>query len=104
VSIDAWQLMGSVAAMAFTLGFMDQLRVTFRTRNVDGLSRLQWCVFAAASAIFAAFYAHLEQWLMVSISVLGTLCCLTILTLIFKYHHGEKSDNPEPRMHANERE
>jgi len=96
--------MGSVAAMAFTLGFMDQLRVTFTTRNVDGLSRLQWCVFAAASAIFAAFYAHLEQWLMVAISILGTLCCLTILTLIFKYHDGEKSDHPESRMHANERE
>lgn len=79
-------MMGSVAALAFTLGFLDQLRMTYKTRDVDGLSRLQWIVFAAASATFTAYYAHLDQWLMVAVSVFGTLCCLTILGMIFKYH------------------
>jgi len=85
LNIDTWQMMGSVAALAFTLGFLDQLRMTWKTRDVDGLSRLQWIVFAAASAMFAAYYSHLEQWLMVAVSVFGTLCCLAILAMIFKF-------------------
>ena len=77
--------MGSIAALAFTVGFVDQLRMTFKTRDVDGLSLLQWIVFAIASAIFTAYYSHLDQWMMVAVSVFGTLCCLTIVGMIFKY-------------------
>ena len=84
-SVDTWQMMGSLAALAFTLGFLGQLRITFKTRNVDGLSLLQWTVFAAASATFTGYYAHLDQWMMVAVSVFGTLCCLTIMAMIFRY-------------------
>ncbi|MFQ5344784.1 MAG: hypothetical protein ACE5DZ_02355 [Mariprofundus sp.] len=85
VNIDAWQMMGSLAAMAFTLGFLDQLRMTCKTHNVDGLSRLQWMVFATASAMFSAYYVHLNQWLMVAVSVFGTFCCLAMLAMILKF-------------------
>jgi len=83
--IDGWQMMGSLAALAFTVGFLDQLRMTYKTRNVDGLSLLQWLVFAAASAMFTAYYVHLEQWMMVVVSVFGTLCCLAILAMIMRF-------------------
>ena len=85
IDIDAWQLMGSLASVAFSLGFVDQLRVTWKTKNVEGVSLLQWCVFALASAIFAAYYGHLDQWLMLSVSVFGTVCCLSIVGMIFYY-------------------
>jgi len=86
-AIDVWQVMGSLAALAFTVGFVDQLRMTFKTRNVDGLSVLQWVAFAAASATFTGYYAHLDQWVMVVVSIFGTSCCLLMLTMIFKYRH-----------------
>jgi len=86
LNIDVWQMMGSLAAMAFTLGFVDQLRITYKTRDVDALSRVQWIVFAAASGMFTAYYTHLDQWLMVGVSAFGTLCCLSILAMIFSYH------------------
>ncbi|TLS67845.1 hypothetical protein FE236_08250 [Mariprofundus erugo] len=89
MNIDLWQLLGSAAALSFTLGFVDQLRITFKTREVDGLSLLQWLVFAAASAAFAAYYVHLEQWMMVAVSIFGTSCCVTMLALIFKFRHRE---------------
>ena len=89
--IDAWQMMGSIAALAFTLGFMGQLRVTFKTRDVDGLSLLQWVVFAAASVIFTAYYAHLDQWMMVAVSVFGTTCCITIIGMIFRFRRVAES-------------
>jgi len=85
VNIDIWQMMGSVAALAFTIGFIDQLRLTYKTRNVDGLSLMQWMVFAAASTIFTAYYVHLDQWMMVTVSVFGTLCCLLIVLMIFRF-------------------
>jgi MtN3 and saliva related transmembrane protein len=85
MNIDAWQMMGSIAALAFSLGFLDQLRITFKSRNVDGLSLLQWMVFAAASGMFTAYYIHLDQWLMVSVSVFGICCCLMMLGMIFRY-------------------
>ncbi|MBL1352803.1 MAG: hypothetical protein COA61_005635 [Zetaproteobacteria bacterium] len=83
--IDFWQLLASIAGIAFTFGFIDQIRVTYKTRNVHGLSMMQWLVFFAASAIFTAYYIHLEQWLMVVISIFGTLCCLMIVSMIIKY-------------------
>lgn len=85
IDIDAWQLMGSVASIAFSLGFVDQLRVTWKTKNVEGVSLLQWCVFASASAIFAAYYGHLDQWLMLSVSVFGTICCFAVVVMIVHY-------------------
>jgi len=85
MNIDAWQMVGSMAALVFTLGFLDQLRITFKKRNVEGLSLLQWVIFSVASTVFASYYAHLDQWLMFSISVFGTISCLLMLGLIFKY-------------------
>jgi len=83
--IDVWQMMGALAAASFTVGFVDQLRVTIKTRNVDGLSLLQWAIFTAASATFTAFYMHLEQWIMVSVSTFGTGCCLIQSVMILHY-------------------
>jgi len=85
VDIDLWQVMGSIAATAFTLGFIDQLRLTLKTRKVDGVSILQWVVFSLASLMFTMYYIHLEQWLMATVSLFGTLCCLTMVGLVFYY-------------------
>jgi len=83
--IDTWQVIGALAATAFTVGFIDQLRVTLKTRCVDGVSLLQWVVFAAASSIFTAYYVHLDQWIMVSVSTFGTLCCLSMMGMIVRF-------------------
>jgi len=84
-NIDGWQLMGTVAALSFTVGFVDQLRITYKTKNVDGLSFLQWAVFASASSMFTAYYVHLDQWMMVAVSVFGTCCCLAILAMMMRF-------------------
>ena len=83
--IDIWQMMGALAAASFTVGFVDQLRVTIKTRNVDGLSLLQWAIFTTASAIFAVYYIHLDQWIMVTVSTFGTGCCLIQSVMVLRY-------------------
>jgi len=82
---DGWQMLASLAGMAFTVGFVDQIRMTRKMKTVEGLSLLQWIVFATASAFFSLYYAHLDQWLMVSVSIFGTACCLTIIGMFFHY-------------------
>jgi len=72
-----------------SVGFVDQLRVTVKTRNVDGLSLMQWAIFTAASAIFAVYYIHLDQWIMVVISTFGTGCCLMQSAMILRLRRME---------------
>ncbi len=83
--MDYWQLASALAASFFTFGFLDQCRLSYQTRNVEGLSLPQWLLFFLASTVFLAYYAHLEQWLMVAVSVLGTACCLAIVLMIIAY-------------------
>ncbi|WP_038250913.1 hypothetical protein [Ghiorsea bivora] len=83
MEIDGWQWVGSIAAMSFTFGFVDQVRVTYKTKCVLGLSLVQWVVFATASLLFVAYYGHLEQWLMLSVSVFGFACCFAVVVMIF---------------------
>jgi len=82
--MDYWQLLGTIAAISFTVGIVSQCRVTFKTQCVDGMSQLQWFVFSVASAMFVGYYTHLDQWMMVSVSVFGMLCCLAMLAMIFR--------------------
>ena len=83
--VDYWQILGSIAALIFSVGFVDQLRVTWVTKNVDGISLFQWFVFTIASGIFTAFYIHLSQWLMAVVSFLSTICCFLIVVMVVKY-------------------
>jgi len=87
--IDTWQVIGALAATAFTVGFVDQLRMTIKTRNVDGLSLLQWAIFTTASAIFTVYYIHLDQWIMVAVSTFGTGCCLMQSVMILRLRRME---------------
>lgn len=85
MEVDAWQWVGSVAAIIFTGGFIDQLRVTWKTRVVSGLSVVQWSIFSIASILFTLYYVHLEQWMMVVISSFGTLCCVIMVCMILYF-------------------
>ncbi len=97
IDIDGWQLIGSVAAMSFTIGFVDQVRVTYKTKCVQGLSLIQWMVFATASLLFVAYYGHLEQWLMLSVSVFGFSCCFAVVVMIFKFRNTGINDDEEKK-------
>lgn len=85
IETDVWEALASIAAVAFIIGFIDQIRVILSTRHVDGLSISQWLVFFVAEVIFVFYYAHLNQWLMVAVSVVGVLCCALVSGLIVKY-------------------
>jgi len=85
MSLDIWQYAASTAGMMFNISFVTQIRMTMKTRNVEGLSFSQWAIFALGSGVFVGFYAHLNQWIMANVSLFGMLCCLSMLFMIQKF-------------------
>jgi len=83
--IDVWQTAAALAGVIYTLGNIHQVRLTLKTRKTDGLSLPQWLMFLGASIVFTAYYAHLNQWMMVSVSVVGMACCATLSLLIIRF-------------------
>jgi len=84
-TIDFWQAAAALAGITYTVGNIHQVRLTLKTRNTDGLSLPQWLLFLGASAVLTAYYTHLDQWMMVSVSVIGTACCATLSLLIIRF-------------------
>jgi len=42
MNIDVWQLMGTLAALSFTVGFVDQARVIYKIKCIEGVFEVQW--------------------------------------------------------------
>jgi len=86
--VDFWQASAAFAGIIYTVGNIHQLRLTLKTRKTDGLSLPQWLMFLGASTVLTAYYAHLELWLMFSVSVIGTACCAMLSILIVRFRSG----------------
>jgi len=80
-----WQLAATAAAMLFNASFISQVRITYKNRDVQGLSLSQWLGFAIGTMVFIGFYANLHQWLMVSVSVLGLVCTISMCLMIIRF-------------------
>jgi len=85
LDVSMWELAASGAGMLFNMSFISQVMLTLKTRDVAGLSASQWMGFTMGTCVFIGFYANLHQWLMVSVSLVGLLCTMTMLCLIYKY-------------------
>jgi len=86
--VDFWQATAALAGIIYTVGNIHQVRLTLKTRKTDGLSLPQWLMFLGASVVLTAYYAHLNQWMMFSVSVIGTACCAMLSMLIVRFRSG----------------
>jgi len=87
IAIDLWQTAAAISGITYTVGNIHQLRITIKTRKTDGLSLPQWVMFFGASVVLTAYYMHLNQWMMVSVSIVGTACCATLVLLILRFRN-----------------
>jgi len=92
-TIDFWQAAAALAGITYTVGNIHQVRFTLKTQRADGLSLPQWLMFFGASVVLTAYYVHLDQWMMVSVSIIGTACCATLSLLIIRFK-GKANDSP----------
>lgn len=78
-------LIGSLAACLTTLSFVPQAWLTFKTRDVSGVSLLMYSVFTVGVALWLAYGLLLRSWPMVIANAITLLLALMILAMKLVY-------------------
>ena len=78
-------LIGSLAACLTTVSFVPQAWLTFRTRDVSGVSLMMYSVFTAGVALWLAYGVLLRSWPMVIANAITLVLALMILAMKLVY-------------------
>ena len=78
-------LIGSLAACLTTLSFVPQAWLTFKTRDVSGVSLGMYSVFTVGVALWLAYGVLLRSWPMVIANAITLVLALMILAMKLIY-------------------
>ncbi len=78
-------LIGSLAACLTTASFVPQAWLTFKTRDVSGVSLAMYSVFTVGVALWLAYGLLLRSWPMVMANAITLLLALMILGMKLVY-------------------
>jgi MtN3 and saliva related transmembrane protein len=81
----ASELIGYCAAFLTTFSFAPQAWLTFRTRDVRGISLGMYSVFAAGVALWLAYGLMLQAWPIVAANAVTLALALAILAMKLRY-------------------
>lgn len=82
----AWvDWIGSAAAVLTTCSFVPQAWLTFRTRNVSGISTGMYAVFTAGIALWLAYGILLRSWPLVAANGVTLALAASILGMKLYY-------------------
>ena len=76
---------GFAAASLTTASFVPQAWLTFRTRDVRGISLGMYSVFTTGVALWLAYGLLLEAWPVVSANAVTLVLALSILVMKLRY-------------------
>ena len=79
------ELIGAVAACLTTASFLPQAWLSFKTRDVSGVSLLMYSVFTVGVALWLAYGWLLRSWPMVIANTVTLALALMILTMKLVY-------------------
>ncbi|MFN3493765.1 MAG: SemiSWEET transporter [Hydrogenophaga sp.] len=85
------ELIGYLAACLTTLSFMPQAWLTFRTRNVSGISLGMYSAFTLGVALWLVYGLSLKAWPVVAANAVTLVLALSIL--VMKLRFGRKGEN-----------
>lgn len=83
--MSAPELIGYCAAALTTCSFAPQAWLTFRTRDVRGISLGMYSVFAAGVALWLVYGLLLKAWPIVAANAVTLALALAILTMKLRY-------------------
>lgn len=86
--MNATDLIGSLAACLTTVSFVPQAWLSFRTRDVSGVSLLMYSVFTVGVALWLAYGWLLNSWPMVIANTITLVLALMILGMKLVYGRG----------------
>ncbi|MDO8248883.1 MAG: SemiSWEET transporter [Rhodoferax sp.] len=81
-------LIGALAACLTTVSFVPQAWLSFRTRDVSGVSLLMYSVFTVGVALWLAYGWLLNSWPMVIANTITLVLALMILGMKLVYGRG----------------
>ncbi len=79
------ELIGYAAAGLTTCSFVPQAWLTFRTRNVSGISLGMYSVFTLGVALWLAYGLLLEAWPVVAANAVTLALALAILVMKLRF-------------------
>ncbi|MBI2769338.1 MAG: SemiSWEET transporter [Burkholderiales bacterium] len=79
------EIVGYFAAFLTTCSFVPQAWLTFRTRNVSGISLGMYGVFAAGVALWLAYGLLLHAWPIVIANAITLALAVAILAMKLRY-------------------
>ncbi|SFC31124.1 MtN3 and saliva related transmembrane protein [Polaromonas sp. OV174] len=83
--MSATELIGFMAALLTTLSFAPQAWLTFRSRDVSGISLGMYSVFTVGVALWLTYGLLLGAWPLVIANAVTLLLALAILTMKLLY-------------------
>ena len=79
------ELVGYCAAVITTCSFAPQAWLTFRTRDVRGISLGMYSVFTVGVALWLAYGLMMQAWPIVAANAVTLALALAILTMKLRY-------------------
>lgn len=83
-----WYIVGTIAALFTTFGFVPQIIKMYKTKSVGDVSIITLFQFSIGVTLWALYGAHIKD-LIIAISNIITLATL-IITIILYYRYYEK--------------
>ena len=83
--MNSTELVGSLAACLTTVSFVPQAWMTWRTRDVSGISLGMYSVFTLGVALWLAYGLLLAAWPVVVANAITLLLALAILAMKLRY-------------------
>lgn len=89
------EAIGTLAACLTTASFVPQAWLSFRTRDVRGVSLLMYSVFTAGVALWLVYGLLLDSWPMVIANAITLGLALMILGMKLSYRHADPAPDTD---------
>jgi MtN3 and saliva related transmembrane protein len=80
-----WKIVGIIAAVCTTSGFIPQIIRGMRTKRLDDVSPVMYTLLILGLALWLSYGVYLEDMIIIVANAFGVLFSVIIITLRFKY-------------------
>jgi MtN3 and saliva related transmembrane protein len=80
-----WKIVGIIAAVCTTSGFIPQIIRGLRTKRLDDVSPVMCILLIFGLSMWLSYGIHIEDMIIIVANAFGVLFSVIIITLRFKY-------------------
>ncbi len=80
-----WKIVGIIAAIGTTSGFIPQIIRAMRTKRLDDVSPVMYMLLIFGLSMWLSYGIHLKDMIIISANAVGLIFSIFILFLRFKY-------------------